>query len=155
MSTLPYENATSGDKALIELQRTLAKFGCQSFGTMTDAERGVTMVQFKWRNRNISLEVSWKGYAQAWLKAHPWQWGRTRLTKEEHHQRALKQAQTSVCSLLRDWVKGQITAVECGVMSFEAAFMPHMLLPSGERVIDRVQADRLLPPPDDKVVNLK
>lgn len=30
--------------------------------------------------------------------------------------------------MLRDWVKGQTTAVECGIMSFEAAFMPHMLL---------------------------
>src|SRR3990172_5640408 len=62
-SKLPYETATSGDKALIELQRTLAKFGCQSFGTMTDAERGVTIVQFKWRNRQVSLRASWKGYA--------------------------------------------------------------------------------------------
>src|SRR3954470_21642398 len=69
---LPYETATSGDKALTELQRVLAKFGCQSFGTMTDAERGCTIVQFKWRNRNVSLEASWKGYAAAWQRAHPW-----------------------------------------------------------------------------------
>lgn len=45
-----------------------------------------------------------------------------------------------MCSVLRDWVKGQVTAVECGIMSFEAAFMPHMLLPTGERVIDRLEA---------------
>ena len=30
-----------------------------------------------------------------------------------------------------------------------------MLLPSGERVIDRVQADKLLPAPDEKVVVIK
>src|SRR3990167_11466013 len=132
---LPYETATSGDKALIELQRTLAKFGCQSFGTMTDAERGVTIVQFKWRNRNVSLEASWKGYAQAWSKAHKGthsSWNTT--MKAKHDQRALRQAQISVCSVLRDWVKGQITAVECGVMSFESAFMPPMLLANGQRV---------------------
>jgi hypothetical protein len=29
--SIPYATATSGDKALMELQRTLAKFGCQSF----------------------------------------------------------------------------------------------------------------------------
>ncbi len=152
--SIPYSTATSGDKALLELQRTLAKFGCQSFGTMTDAERGVTIVQFKWRNRAVSLEASWKGYAAAWLKDNPYT-HRTRGTRQEHDAKALEQARTSVCSVLRDWVKGQITAVECGVMSFEAAFMPHMLLPSGERLIDRVSADKLLPAPDDKVVEMK
>ena len=152
--SLAYETATAGDKALIELQRTLAKFGCQSFVTMTDAERGCTLAQFQWRNRHISLEASWKGYAAAWLKANPYT-HRTRGTRAEHDQKALRQAQMSVCSVLRDWVKGQVTAIECGVMSFEAAFMPHMLLPSGQRVIDKVQADNLLPPPDEKVVNLK
>ena len=146
VAALPYEGATSGDKALMELQRTLAKFGCQSFGTFTDAERGVTCVQFKWRDRNVSLEASWKGYAAAWLRAHKWSYS-SRSTKAQHEERALKQAQVSVCSCLRDWVKGQITAVECGVMSFETAFMPHMLLSNGQRVIDRIHADNLLPSP--------
>ena len=153
MSSIPYETATSGEKALTDLQKVLAKFGCQSFGTMTDAELGKTIVQFKWRNRTVSLEASWKGYAVAYMKAHPWKYGR--VTKADHEAKALAQARTSVCSVLRDWVKGQIAAVECGVMSFEAAFMPHMLLPSGERVIDRVQAENLLPAPaEEKVVSL-
>ena len=151
---LPYETATSGDKALTDLQRVLAKFGCQSFGTMTDTENGETIVQFKWRNRTVSLRASWKGYATAWLKAHPWNYNR-RGTRQEYEQRALDQAKVSICSVLRDWTKGQITAVECGVMSFEAAFMPHMLLPTGERVIDRVQADKLLPAPESNVIEMK
>lgn len=153
-SSLPYETSTAGDKALTELQRVLAKFGCQTFGTMTDQERGMTIVQFKWKNRQISLEASWKGYAAAWLKAHPYNWRNGGPTKEQHHQRAMDQAKMSVCSCLRDWVKGQVVAIECGVMSFEAAFMPHMLLPSGMRVIDKVQADNLLPAPDEKVVQI-
>lgn len=148
---LPYETSTAGDKALTELQRTLAKFGCQSFGTMTDAERGCTIVAFKWRDRNIHLEASWKGYAQAWIKLHPWKYG-MRVTRQEHEKRALDQARMSVCSVLRDWVKGQVTAIECGVMSFEAAFMPHILLPSGKRVIDHIQSENLLPAPQEEKV---
>lgn len=153
MANIPYDSATAGDKALIDLQRALAKFGCQSFGTMTDGEKGATIVQFKWRDRTISLEASWKGYAAAWLKAHPYKYS-YRVNRQEHERRALEQAKVSVCSVLRDWVKGQITAVECGVMSFEAAFMPHILLPTGERVIDRIQADKLLPAPEQKVVDI-
>ena len=135
--TIPYEFVKgSGEQALTEIGKILSKFGCQSFGHMTDAERGVTLVQFKWRDQNISLEASWKGYAAAWQKAHPYQGqygGRT-----AYDARALALARSAVCSCLRDWIKGQTTAVECGVMSFGAVFMPHMLLPTGERVIDRV-----------------
>jgi hypothetical protein len=133
---LPYETSTAKEP-LGELQRTLAKFGCGTFGTMTDNERGMTIVQFKWRDRQISIEASWKGYATMWLKAHPFPNRYGGPTKEEWHAKALKQAQVSVGCVLRDWVKGQITAIECGVMSFEAAFMPHILLPNGRSVRNR------------------
>ena len=133
--SLPYQRAVAGDKALMELQRILAAFGCGQFGTATDAERGVIMVSFKHRDRIVRLEASWKGYAQALLRSkkrgHSYQFKR----EEE----AIARAKIAVCSVLRDWVKGQITAIECGVLSFEAAFMPHMLLPSGERVVDQVR----------------
>lgn len=133
--TIPYEQAVSGDKALLDLQKSLAKFGCQSFGTAIDAERGCTIVSFKWRDRVVQLEASWKGYAQAlgW----------------RDQAKATAQARISVCSVLRDWGRAQITAVESGVMSFEAAFMPHMLLKDGRRVIDAAQAANLLPAPEN------
>lgn len=150
--SLPYETTTAGDRALMDLQKALSAFGCQAFGTMTDEEHQKIVVAFRWRNRNVQLEASWKGYAVAWLKEHPYTC-RTKGSKQEHEAKALKQARTSVCSVLRDWVKGQTVAIECGIMSFEAAFMPHMLLPTGERVIERVQA-QLLPPEESNVVAL-
>lgn len=145
MSKLPYEDATSGDKALVEAQRILSAFGCQSFGTMTDTERQVMIVAFKWRDRQVHLEASWKGYAAALLKGKRLGYGADRTRRE---QKALEQARVSVCSVLRDWVKGQTTAVECGVMSFETAFLPHMLLKDGRRVIDAAQQANLLPEPE-------
>jgi len=152
MANLPYEDSTAGESALVEIQRILGKFGCQSFGTMTDAERGCTIVQFKYRQRQISLEASWKGYASAWRKAHPYRF-RYGYSQADHDAKALAKGKSAVCSILRDWIKGQVTAIECGILSFDAVFMPHMLLPSGERVIDRVQQN-LLPPADEKVVAL-
>jgi len=149
--SLPYSSATAGDRALVEVQKTLAAFGCQAFGTMTDEERGVIVVHFRWRNRTINLEASWKGYAVAWLKANPYSY-RSKGTRADHDTKALKQARVSICSVLRDWVKGQTTAIECGVLTFEAAFMPHMLLPNGQRVLDAAQAANLLPPPEESNV---
>lgn len=145
---LPYSTA-KGNGALLELQKVLAKFDCQSFGTMIDNEREIMMVQFKWRGQAVSLEFSWRGYAEAWLKENPYNYTRMRLTKEEHNQRALKIAQAAACSGLRDWVKGQIVAYECGFMSFATSFMPHMLLPDGRRVMDIVKEKKILMLPDE------
>lgn len=152
---LPYENATAGDRALAEMQKTLSAFGCQSFGTMTDNERGCMIVAFKWRDRQVNLEASWKGYAVAWLKANPYSY-RSKGTRADHEAKALKQAKVAICSILRDWVKGQTTAIECGVLSFEAAFMPHMLLKDGRRVLDAAQQANLLPAPEaNNVIEFK
>jgi len=65
----------------------------------------------------------------------------------------LQQGHVAVNSILRDWIKGQVTAVECGILSFEAVFMPFMLTHDGRPVIERI--DNLLPEADaPKVVAL-
>lgn len=38
--TLPYSSATSGNRALDDIQKLLTKFGVSRFGTMTDNEHG-------------------------------------------------------------------------------------------------------------------
>lgn len=147
MKSLPYESATSGDKALTEIQSILGQFGCGTFGTMIDATRGVTIVQFLWKTHPVSIEASWKGYAAAWLKRHPYT-HRMRCSRDQHERHALDQAKISVCSILRDWVKAQITAYECGLLPFEGVFMPYLMLPDGRRLLDRVQSEILaLPSP--------
>lgn len=145
MSTLPYEDATAGPKALAEIERMLDKLGCSCFGTMRDEESGCLIIAFRHRGQNVQMKASWKGYAGAWLKHHPWHHSRSRRTQAEHQQFALAQARISVCSVLRDWIKGQITAIECGLVSFEEAFMPQLLLEDGRRVIDAVAQAKLLP----------
>ncbi len=49
-------------------------------------------------------------------------------------------------SILRDWIKGQITAIETGVLSFEGAFLGQILLANGRTVIEHAEASQLLPP---------
>lgn len=146
--SIPYSDATAGDRALLELQRALAKFGCQCFGTAVDVERGVTVVSFKWRDRVVQLEASWKGYAETYVREVTKGWRKEKAgARRALELRAIEQARISVCSILRDWGKAQITAVESGVMSFEAVFMPHMLLRDGRRVVDAARDAKLLPAP--------
>jgi hypothetical protein len=57
------------------------------------------------------------------LKAKPHTY-RMRISRQAYEQAALKQGHIAVNSILRDWIKGQMTAVESGILSFEAVFRP-------------------------------
>jgi len=145
--TLPYENATSGSAALEEIRKTLTKFGCARFGTMTDTERGELIVQFTYRGRDVTAKASYRGYAAAWLREHPFNKTRSRVSQTQHEQKAMAQAEISVCSVLRDWVKGQVVAIETGVLTFEGAFLGQILLSSGSTMLEEVEKRKVLPPP--------
>jgi hypothetical protein len=146
--TLPYSNSTSGEKALSEIQKLLRGFGCSKFGSMVDDAAGELLVQFEYRGRPVSVKASTKGYAAAWLKDNPLG-PRTRTTKAEHERKAMDVASVAVYSILRDWIKGQITAIETGVLSFEGAFLGQMLLANGRTVMDHIEQQKLLPAPKD------
>lgn len=140
---LPYENAVSGERALSEIQRILQRFGCQSFGAMNDFENKKIVVQFRYRDIPIHVEASMSGYANAWLKAHPWS-RRVRRDQVSHEREAVRIASVAVYSILRDWIKGQVMAIETGILSFEAAFLGQVLLPSGRTVLQHVEHEKLI-----------
>lgn len=148
--SLPYENATSGDKAIGDMQKILRGFGCTKFGYMIDDAEGSLLVQFEYRSRPVSVKASMNGYATAWLKEHPHS-NRMKKTKLEHEREAMEIASVAVFSILRDWIKGQITAIETGVLSFESAFLGQLLLPNGETVMEMLESSQLLlPQKEDK-----
>lgn len=90
------------------------------------------------------LKVSAKNYAAAWLKENPWSY-RRRGTRVEHEQKALQIGSIAIYSILRDWIKGQTTAIEVGMLTFESAFLAHIMLPDGMRVIEKISEMKMLP----------
>lgn len=144
--SLPYENATSGDKAIGEMQKILRGFGCQKFGYMIDDAEGSLLVQFEYRGRQVSVKASMAGYAAAWLNEHPYS-SRMKKTVKQHEVSAKEVASVAVFSILRDWIKGQIMAIETGILSFEGAFLGQLMLPSGKTVLETVTDNKLLPAP--------
>lgn len=146
---LTYQSATSGAKAMEDIQKLLQRFGVQRFGVqnfghMQNFEKGELIVQFTFRNIPIAVRASAKGYAAAWLKENPYS-RRRNGTKEEYEKRALDIGARAVYSILRDWIKGQVMAIESGILSFEGAFLGQMLLPSGETMLDRAVNTKILP----------
>jgi hypothetical protein len=147
-ATLPYENVTSGKRAVAVMQKTLEAIGASAFGFMDDYDNAELMVQFKWRERAVMIRASAKGYAAIWLRRHPWNYS-MRTTRVEYERKALQKGRLAIYSMLRDWIKGQVTAIETGMLSFEGAFLGQIMLPSGETVLERIERDDFLslPPP--------
>jgi hypothetical protein len=151
---IPYASATSGEAARTEITKILRKFGCESVGFMDDFEKHEVLLAFVHRGRPIQLRASARGWAQLFMKENPWSYRRG--TKIDYEQKALRQGQFAVNSILRDWIKGQVTAVECGVLSFEAVFMPYMLLGDGRSMLDYATETGVLPEAKDaKVVSIQ
>jgi hypothetical protein len=141
---LPYENATSGERALGEMQKLLRGFGCSKFGSMSDDVAQEILVQFEYRGRPVSVKASIRGYAAAWLKQHPHSY-RAKCSKTDHERKAMNIASVAVYSILRDWIKGQVTAIETGILTFEGAFLGQILLPSGRTVLEHATESKMLP----------
>ena len=136
---VPYSSATSGTKARGEIVNILRRFGCESVGFMDEFATRTLLLAFTYREHNVQLRASAQGWANLYLSKNPWT-NRRRCTRREWEERALEQGMIAVNSILRDWVKGQITAIETGILSFESVFLPYMLTEAGDTLHDRVLA---------------
>lgn len=142
--TLPYSSATSGQRAIDDIRKIIQAFGCSKFAPMEDFATGEVTVQFEYRGRMVQVTASAKGYASALLREKPYT-HRMRKSRAQYEADALKQGQIAVWLILRNWIKGQITAIETGVLSFDAAFLGQILLPDGRTIHDRVAQSDMLP----------
>jgi hypothetical protein len=147
-ASIPYANATSGVAARTEITNILRRFGCSNVGFMDDYENHEVLLAFEHRGNRVQLRASAKGWATMFLKAEPWTPQR-RSTRQQYEQAALDKGLIAVNSVLRDWVKGQITAVETGVLSFAGVFLPYMLAADGRPLLEHIQASKLLPAPTE------
>ena len=133
---VPYARATSGAAARDEILRLLQRFGCTRVGFYDDFETHALTLQFRYRDRNIELRATAQGWANLYLRQHPYDATRRRTSEKDYKRKALEQGMVAINSVLRDWVKGQLTAIESGILTFDHLFLPHMLTPGGQTVAD-------------------
>lgn len=138
MSGIPYAQASSGsDRARGEVVRILQKFGCESVGFMDNFAMKTVILQFVYRGQQVSLEASAQGWANMYLDANPWN-RRRALDEQAYKAKALYQGMIAVNCILRDWVKGQMTAVESGIARFDDLWLPYMVTHDGRTVAKRI-----------------
>ena len=136
--TTPYARASS-TKARADITELLRRFGAEQIGFMDDFADHSVLLAFAHRGRRVELRASARGWAAMWLRENPWSPSR-RMSQAQWERAALDQGLIAVNSILRDWTKAQITAVETGILSFEAVFVPFMLAPDGRPVLEKIAA---------------
>jgi hypothetical protein len=137
-NSIPYESCSGGDQALAEIAKILAKFGCQSFGHMTDAENGKTIVQFKWREPADLPRGELEGLRRGVPQGASVEERAPGIGRAGTRCRRSSSASAPCARAFATGSRARSPPSSAAVMSFGAVFMPHMLLPTGERVIDRV-----------------
>lgn len=148
MAEIPYANATSGAKAREEIVSLLRRVGCDRIGFMDEYAEGCVLLAFEHRGRPVQMRASARGWAAWFLRENPWS-SRRQSSQAQWNQRALDQGMIAVNSILRDWCKGQITAIECGIFPAEAAFFAYMIAHDGRTLFEHATDAKLLAPPID------
>jgi hypothetical protein len=108
-----------------ELEHVLLKYGCDAFVSGWNQENA--MVQFSYQGRSVKVVVPYPKDCDEREQRQRWR-------------------------ILLLLVKAQLEAVECGLMKFEEAFLPWMLLKNGATVYE-VMAPELPAPKQLKEVN--
>ena len=142
--TLPYANATSGKNAMDDIRKVIMAFGCSKFAPMEDFHAGTVAIQFEYRGRMVQVEASAKGYAATLMK-QPKRRDTKGPSSRWSEADALAQGQIAVWSILRDWIKGQLTAIDTGILTFDSAFLGQILLPDGRTVHKHIEERDMLP----------
>ena len=100
------------------------------------------LLAFEWRGEKVQVEASAAGWASLYMEHHPWN-ERRRSSRSEYQQKALEQGMIACSSILRDWIKGQMTAVQCGTLRFEHVFMPYVLTNDGRTLAGQLDRGEL------------
>lgn len=117
----------SPESSRAEIERTLTRYGADAFGY--GYQDGRAVVSFRCEGRHVRFDVATPPIDDfKYTKA-------TKQYRNPPQQRAAQeQAIRQRWRALALLVKAKLEAVEAGIETFEVAFMPYVVLPSGETV---------------------
>lgn len=115
-----------------EIQRIVERYGAEAFGYLTAT--GGAMIEFAVRGRRYRFMLPLPGPTDTRFTHTPTGRARSADQAKNEHAKATRQAWRALAL----YIKAQLEAVEAGIVSFESAFLPYAVLPSGRTVADDV-----------------
>lgn len=120
------------DQSLSEIERTLDRFGADCFGFKKS--EGQIQIEFVKESRSIMIRIALPDRQSRDFTRTP---ERGNLRSEEAAQKEWAQACRQRYRSLACYVKALLVSIEDEIVTFEEAFMPHIVLPDGSTVGQR------------------
>lgn len=119
-------------RSLEEIDRTLRRYGATGFGYIRDDERGTVELAFRANGRHVRFSLPLPALDA--FELTPTGRERSRASAVE----AWEQACRARYRALLLTVKAKLESVASGIETFDEAFLPQLLLPSGRTVAQEV-----------------
>lgn len=127
MPTYAKDTSVSTDQSRAEIERTLKRYGAQSFLYGWDQDKAVLGFEIKQRRYRIFVPLPDKK-----------EFRYTEVRRTLRSQQAIEEAWEQACRqrwrAMALYIKATLEAAEAGITSLEVAMQPHLVLPNGRTV---------------------
>jgi glycogen debranching enzyme len=123
----------SSDRSRAEIERTLTRYGARQFMYGYDQSRAI--VGFVINNRQVRFVLPLPDRDDREFTHTPSRGTRRNLAQQDA---AYEQAVKQKWRALNLVIKAKLEAVESGIVTFDAEFLAHIVLPNGRTVADEV-----------------
>lgn len=118
-----------------EIERVLLRFGATAQMWGRDDEVGIVLVRFRRRARGYEFRLQLPRIEEFELTPT----GKYR--SKDVQLKAREQEERRRFRSLANYIKATLDAVDSGIIDFETAFLPHLLLPTGETLARRLEPE--------------
>ncbi len=127
------DTSVSSDQSLLEIKRTVERYGASGFAHAYDTLNGqrIELIEFKLRDRRMRflLKLPDPKSKEFWYTP-----ARRHLRTREQAHVAWEQSVRQRWRALALTIKAKLESVEAGIESIDEAFMPQLVTPSGQTI---------------------
>ena len=140
MTTYAAKTEVSVSRSRDEIERVLSRWGAHSFGYVSTPDRAA--IEFVTKDRRVRFVVAMPDRSDRKFLRTPTGLARTEAAALKLHDQAVRQRWRALLLL----VKALLESIEGGIMTFDEAFLPHLVLEDGSTVYETIGArpERLL-----------
>ena len=128
MTRYAQDTKVSSDRSRSEIERTLTRYGAETFVYGWEKDRAV--VGFRMRDRHIKFTIPLPDRNTPEFCETPTGKMRSNSAAKRKYEQAILQRWRALALV----IKAKLEAVESGICEFDQEFLAHIVLPSGETV---------------------
>lgn len=135
MATFAAETNVTSERSRMEIERILNRYGAQKFMYAYDMTRAFVSFETEHRQVRFVLPLPDRDAAEFKWTSHKPPRRRTVTQQTEAYEQGMRQRWRALALV----IKAKLEAVEAGIVTFDAEFLAHLVMPNGRTVGDEVR----------------